>query len=217
MGRGRREVVCEPRVRIRVQHRSQPSEQLELGDRPKNMRIALRRLLLVLIVVHAACGATSTPTTSISSGLDFSIPDSWQVAAESLTPNLSHPREVVSLGTFRLRPGGPQCAQVPVNALHDLGATDSFVTLQERLDPIEADVRAFPNRPPFLMSLQGIDDVDAVECMNFDEREDLGTLRWLPFQESGRFFYLLIAIGRDASAERFEETVEVLDARGIAP
>lgn len=183
------------------------------------MRMNPQSLLLLAILTLAGCGAASAPTTSFNSEFGVSIPDSWQMASTTLTPNLSDPKEVLSVGTFSLRPGGPQCAQVPVNALHDLGPRDVFVTLHERLQLIEADTRAFPDPPSsFRSELRGVDDgVDAIECMDPIERDDLGALRWLRFQESGRFFYLLVAIGRDTPPDRFEETVGILDTMVINP
>jgi hypothetical protein len=76
----------------------------------------------------------------------FSIryPAAWERSMQSLTPGLTDPREIVSVGSYHMRPGGELCAHLPVNALEDLSPADAFLTVQERAQPHLAD---YPPRP----------------------------------------------------------------------
>jgi hypothetical protein len=76
----------------------------------------------------------------------FSIryPAAWERSIQSLTPGLTDPREIVSVGSYHMRPGGELCAHLPVNALEDLGPEDAFLTVQERAQP---HLAAYPPRP----------------------------------------------------------------------
>ena len=77
----------------------------------------------------AVAGAT---TTNAADGFSVTYPSDWSPASEILTPTLTDPREIFALGTYPLRPGGPNCAQYPVNAIEDLGPTDALIWLAER-------------------------------------------------------------------------------------
>jgi hypothetical protein len=66
-------------------------------------------------------------------GFEITYPADWYRADEILAPALTSPpqqlEEVLSLGTFPLRPGGVECPHVPVNALLDLGSDDVLVSI----------------------------------------------------------------------------------------
>ena len=49
--------------------------------------------------------------------LEVSYPNDWYRSEEPLTPYLGDPKEILSLGSYPLRPGGDRCAHHPVNAL----------------------------------------------------------------------------------------------------
>jgi hypothetical protein len=72
----------------------------------------------------------------------------WHRATRSLTPFLSHPHEIPTVGTGPLPVGGPHCAQAPVNALEALGATGALVSIQERA-PANADNSFSPRATRF--------------------------------------------------------------------
>jgi len=74
-----------------------------------------------------------------------SYPSGWHRASASLTPHLSDPHEILTVGTGRLPVGGPRCAQVPVSALEAVGATGALISVQERA-AANAD-NSFPARP----------------------------------------------------------------------
>src|SRR4051794_26016923 len=77
-----------------------------------------------------------TPTTAVmfrdaTNRFAVTYPRDWTRAETNLTPRLASPKEILSIGTYPLRPGGSNCAQVPVNALEDLGPADAFFTIEE--------------------------------------------------------------------------------------
>jgi hypothetical protein len=69
-------------------------------------------------------------------GFSVRYPKEWYLADERLTPNLGDPREILSVGTYRLRVGGERCAHFPVYALEDLGSDDAFISVFERSPPL---------------------------------------------------------------------------------
>lgn len=135
-------------------------------------------------------------------GLGVHVPEGWQVASQSLTPNLGDPREILSLGTAPMRPGG-SCAQQPVRALDALGPTDAFISIQER--------RSEAGNPPRPRSFQAkLEDrfFNIELCTDADDFKPY----WFAFNDAGRDFYLLAALGADASAQRTRQFWEVLDS-----
>ncbi len=142
--------------------------------------------------------------------LDFDLPEGWQVAESSLTPNLGDPREILSVGTFPMVAGGDTCAQVPESAMEALGPEDVLVSLQERS---QVDASSFGPRPvSFEPLLDGIDRGDAFECVDPSERADIGTLLWLPFRDDDRGFYLIVVMGTEVTDETRDQTVAMLDS-----
>lgn len=174
---------------------------------------------LVGLLILAACQTTSTPVADDwvefideENGLRISYPSDWVRAEDNLTPNLASPREVLSLGTFPLEPGGPGCANVPTNALIDLGPEDVFLTLQGRQPGPDSE-----DRPVFGPGV-GI-DMESLEfpyCLPEAERFEIGAMQWVHFSDAGRGFYLLVAIGRDTSAETVDQVWTVANSLVIA-
>jgi hypothetical protein len=137
-------------------------------------------------------------------GLEVSYPGDWYRSEESLTPSLGDPKEILSLGTYPLRPGGDRCAHYPVNALQDLGPDDAFVSLLERAEPYPAS--GYPPRPSRfeLPSESGTNGF----CVPYTRRLD----EWLAFSDAGRAFYLLVALGESASEETKTELLTILNS-----
>jgi len=137
-------------------------------------------------------------------GLEATYPSDWYRADERLTPNLGDPLEILSLGTYPLRPGGDRCAHFPVNALDDLGPDDAFISVLERAAPFPASDD--PPRPSRfeLPTDSGTDRF----CVVSDERRD----DWVPFSDAGRAFYLLVAVGDSASEETRTELLTILNS-----
>src|SRR5258707_14302926 len=101
------------------------------------------RLLALAVLVLATPGWVSFQTARYHYSVTY--PSSWHRASRSLTPHLSDPHEILTVGTGRLPVGGPRCAQVPVSALEAVGPTGALVSIQERA-PATAD-GGFPQRP----------------------------------------------------------------------
>ncbi len=99
-------------------------------------RIASSISALAGAFLVAACGGGDAPKRAASRqaahGITVTLPAGWRRAPSSLTPHLTDPHEVVAVGTYDLRYRRTDCAQIPGSALEDLGATDAFVTVQER-------------------------------------------------------------------------------------
>jgi hypothetical protein len=166
-----------------------------------------------LALAVAGCGAVSDASTgpgraARGDGIRYAIPTGWHAAATSLTPNLTNPREALSVGTGSL-PAGSRCAQFPSAALGALGSADALVTVQERLGSI---VR-FPARPR-RFSLPAANTSEAAQCAGAGASF---TSYWFEFRDNRRGFHVLIALGRAAPAARVHEALAVLDSLRITP
>jgi hypothetical protein len=138
----------------------------------------------------------------------FSIryPAGWIRATESLTPHLSDPREIVSIGTYTMRPGGELCEHLPANALEDIGPEDAFLSIEERAAP---HLAVYPARPTQFTLGKPNEDFDGVGCV----RDPNGLLQWwLSFRDGSRAFYALVALGKSASEETRQQLVETLNS-----
>lgn len=179
----------------------------------------VRRGCLALVVALSACGnqAAEPPraesVTDTVHGITVELPQDWQRATVSLTPHLTDPREVLSVGTFPLRYRETRCAQVPGSALEDLGPTDAFITLEERgLDP-GSDWPDFPPRPAHF-GPQGTDtNADAQPCSPGARF----TNYWFGFTDAGRHFHVLVAFGPNVTDARRGEAWRLLDSLKIDP
>jgi len=130
----------------------------------------------------------------------FSVeyPAGWTLAEEPLT-DLIDPREIVSIGTFPLRPGGaaPTDAFLPGNAIADMGPGDVFLTVQERRTPGTA--ARYPGRPAQFGPDAGCGSDPACPDGTSLGIEGLRAW-WIPFTDpsTGRAFYAFVAMGEDA-------------------
>ncbi|HET9311489.1 MAG TPA: hypothetical protein VFP41_09760 [Actinomycetota bacterium] len=130
----------------------------------------------------------------------FSVeyPAGWTLAEEPLT-DLIDPREIVSIGTFPLRPGGaaPTDAFLPGNAIADMGSSDVFLTVQERRTPGTASRN--PGRPAQFGPDAGCGSDPACPDGTSLGIEGLRAW-WIPFTDpsTGRAFYAFVAMGEDA-------------------
>jgi hypothetical protein len=165
---------------------------------------------------HGTTSTTRVPPTwttyrNDARGLTLSHPHDWFVAPQNLTPHLgdaNRPWEIVSLGTSpRLDPADHNCAHVPVNALENLGPTDAFISVQERRPPAN---EMTGHRPRRFGPESGIDgsQTEVVECLS---TPPAATFRWIPFAAAGREFYVIVAIGADATEQERDDAYRVLD------
>jgi len=176
------------------------------------------RLLLLGLVLLAGCGAEPaavtraperpgwTAFTDAAHGLDVRFPSDWHRARRSLTPALTDPAEVLTLATFPLRRGPHRwCAQVPEQALRDLGPRDVLLTLQERHGGGFGDAR--PTLGPATAT-------DFATCVH---REGAFEEHWTTFGRGGRSFRLYAALGREVTARRRAQLRGVVRSLRVRP
>ena len=135
-------------------------------------------------------------------GVKVEVPEGWSVAARSLTPHLGDPREILSLGTAPMSPGG-SCAQQPVRALDALSPTDAFISIQERRGEAGHPARPSSFRETLEDRFLNID-----LCTNMKDFKPY----WFAFSDANRDFHLLAALGTDASGKRTRQFWAVLDS-----
>lgn len=169
----------------------------------------------ILILALVACTPAPQPVpdhwvtfVDEENRIEVSHPPDWVRAHENLTPNLLDPREVLSIGSFRLRPSGPGCAQIPTHALIDMTPEDAFLTLQGGLSQPPADDRTVFGS----LSGVGMGQLEFPLCLPEGERSDIGEMRWIQFSDSERGFYLLVAIGSEASPETRDQIWDVANS-----
>jgi hypothetical protein len=145
-------------------------------------------------------------------GYAVSFPESWQRATETLTPELTEPREILALGTFPLSYGERDCAHVPKSALERMSEEDAFLTLQERGADPGAEWVDFPSRPARFAFEPGRSS-EAAYCVG-------GPVRfidhWFGFTDAERHFHVEVALGR-AAAELRQEAYRILDTLRFDP
>jgi hypothetical protein len=130
-------------------------------------------------------------------------PEGWNRSPETLTPHLDQAKELLSLGTYELSPGGDDCAEVPERAIENLGPTDAFITLQEA-----SSIADFPPRPSSFTAEDG-EVAGSAGCL--DNAEDISFLMFR-FEDEGRSFIVYTAIGNSASAQTRSEVWQIVDA-----
>jgi hypothetical protein len=144
-------------------------------------------------------------------GFSVRYPEDWHRSEEPLTPDLVDPHEILALGTFDLRPGGPNCAHLPVQALTDLGPDDGLIWLAERE---RGDISSYPARPAAFDPTSGTDTDESPECLDEPKRF---FHRWIAFQDEGRGLSALVAMGTEVSDQRRDDTWAILNALTIEP
>lgn len=150
-------------------------------------------------------------------GFTVEYPPTWH-RATALTPALADPVEILSLGTGDLSSGGHSCAQFPVAAPEAMSPTDAFVTVQERLSREGAGLRpgqpwdeaaGFPPRPDQFPPSDSKNVSEVVDCLAAPPVFDHW---WFAFNDAGRGFHVLVAIGTQASDQTRGQTWAILDS-----
>jgi hypothetical protein len=104
--------------------------------------------VLIVGLVLSSCGADTERRAAVDQGapagmtrfsderrgFEVMFPSGWMRAETVLTPMLSAPHEILSVGTVDPVPNDEwsACAQHPVETLQRVGPRDVFVTIQER-------------------------------------------------------------------------------------
>jgi len=187
------------------------------------MRVPVAVLLAGLILSSCGAGeprpapaAAAAPTgmtryTDERRGFAVTFPSDWRRADTILTPHLSAPREILSVGTVEPVPNGESsaCAQHPVATMERVGPRDVFVTIQERGEAISSEMRAGPPQ---------LDDAvpDASELPACIGHGVPFRTYWMPFQAGGRGFYANAAVGDDVTPAGRAELQAVLDSFDVS-
>lgn len=164
------------------------------GDRPDDA------------VIAGEGGDPSDPATDgpamPSSPSTWSIeePSGWQRAGRELMPNLGW--DSLTIATIPLEHGGERCAQVPEQALRDLGGEDALISIFFNVSPADS---ASP-WPSEVSDLPALENSDPAECA---DRSDL-EIRWAQVERAGVAFYVLVALGPDVSDAVREQTSSAL-------
>jgi hypothetical protein len=140
------------------------------------------------------------------------LPAGWQRAAESLTPDLSDPLEVLSVGTFPLRYRTVGCSHMPSSAMEDIGPRDAFITLMERGRDERSEWPEFPQRPGRFGPSLGAGS-EGIECVPGKPFRD----HWFGFTDAWRHFHTLVVFGPDAPPEVQDAAWRVLDSLVVDP
>lgn len=163
---------------------------------------------------------TTLPTTagdiqfvSDEHGFEITYPADWYRSDEILAPALTSPpqgiEEVLSLGTYPLRPGGAKCPHVPLNALLDLGSDDVLISIilgnQGTGDPWPA---AFGTSSFLPAPDAGDAPIDARTCSG---RSDLG-YHFGVFTLDGRQVQIFVALGDGVDDATRTQTWGILDS-----
>jgi hypothetical protein len=180
----------------------------------------MRPLCVLLAVLVVGCGAERTRPaaergapagltryTDERRGFEVTFPSSWRRARRVLTPALTEPREILSLGTVRPVVNGPasRCGQHPTSTLGRVGPRDVFLTIQERTNQLSSEMVP---APPRLADVTP-DRSETVQCLDRDV--PLKTY-WMPFRSGGRGFYANAAVGDDVTPRRRAQLQAVLDS-----
>jgi hypothetical protein len=204
------------------------------GARRRGARLVASVAVVVVFVAGVVWAATqigarhttapldsTTPAPTVyrddQDGLSVVVPPGWQVAAEPLNTWVSSPHEILSMGTYALRPGGHAVTdfQLPSLALEDLGPNDILIWVNEA-----GDASGFAERPARFEPSQpcGGDDWSRL-CPEPSGRSLRLTITgvhawWLGFADAGRGFYVFVGMGAQAYADpmRAQTPWEILDS-----
>jgi hypothetical protein len=143
-------------------------------------------------------------------GYTVTFPSSWHRARQSLTPDITDPKEILSLATFPLRTGDELCGGGgPLTRVQPSGA---LVTVQERGRGAYGGAD-FPPRPArFLPDPELPGRSTWPDCAERPGAPPLSILDyWFGFGDAGRAFHVLVAVGRSAPAGLRRDAFRILD------
>jgi hypothetical protein len=155
-----------------------------------------------------------TTTVSKSHGFTVSLPPAWQLSAESLTPDLLDPRELMSAATFPLAFRQGRCNHMPDGALRTMGPADGFVSLQERGGGRQASLAGFPHRRASFGASAEARPGDVTGCLGDSPHT---VAYWIPFSDANRRFYALVVLGARAPQRTRDEAFAILDRLHFDP
>jgi hypothetical protein len=185
------------------------------------------RAIAVLVAVSGAllatCGGQASPSVEDASsgdrttyrsakwGYTVSFPSEWRRARGRLSPKLTNPREILSLGTFPPRYRPTDCEAFAGSAQQDVGPRDAFLTIQESAgrspDVFSPRPRHFGPTTKAPGQLAAIEPIEPSSCPHSD-----ALVHWIPFRDAGREFYVLFAYGKSAPQDLRAEAYGILDS-----
>jgi hypothetical protein len=163
------------------------------------------RLLMLAFALLVGCGDSGDATTperprsAAAHGVEVQLEPGWHAARENLTPKLIRPKDLLSVGTFRMRHGG-ECSQLPSRAYSDMGARDGLITIMEHagrgsgFPPRPADFRLDARPGPF-------------ECA-----PSRLNAQQFQFRDAGRRFYAFVALGASGPQREVESILDSFSA-----
>jgi hypothetical protein len=182
--------------------------------------VAFVSLAFVLRAFRVVGGDVSGAATSTSGGgsstdvyfddvrLSVDVPTGWTVADHNITPWLSKPSEILSVGTFEMPvshdPGDPlRVSDAPVApaALAAMAGTDAFISVQAAGPTDQPD-----DRPPSFR------DMPARSCCSAQTGDYPFKWWWIPFIDGGRAYYLFVAVGNDANVATQDQAWAIADS-----
>lgn len=140
-------------------------------------------------------------------GFEIQYPDGWRHAPQDLIPDLTDPREVVTVSDGEMPAGSDQGCPVPAEAMQSIADDGVLVTVQHAgpVDRFPAD--ELSDKPePFRLE-DGTSNVPHIDC----GRDDATTV-WFAFQTDGHAVYALMTLGQQAGDEQVDQALAVLDS-----
>lgn len=140
------------------------------------------------------------------------MPSGWQRARGSLTPNITSPREILTLATVRLDGASPDnyCRPWEEAQLPEFSKPDALVTIQEGgRGSLRLNHRSYPPRPERFRPEQFKGGSTLTACF---VRDLPVTDHWFGFGDAGRAFHVLVIVGRSAPERVRREAWEILDS-----
>ena len=136
----------------------------------------------------------------------MTLPAGWHRARRNLTPQLTEPREILSVATYPLRyKRRARCGigGCPTPALNGFQATDILVSIQERMHARAVRARTWrsisADTSGSLARIPGSCPGDRVAWYAFEA-----------FAQAGRNLYVLAVVGKRAPARAREELKQLL-------
>jgi hypothetical protein len=185
--------------------------------------------LAAFAVLLIGCGSESRPDRPVQAsaewtveidrdhGFSVELPSGWTRAAGKITPQITDPLEILTVGTLPIAGADPHgvCEPGSQPALPAFTEQDALVTLQEsgrgalRINPL-----SHPPRPDHFRPESFPHGSTFTDCFVGDlPVED----HWFGFADAGRAFHVLVIIGRAAPRHVRDEAWSILDRLRFDP
>jgi hypothetical protein len=185
--------------------------------------------MAALALATAGCGAQVSPGSSPANGSEWSthrdqargyevgVPSGWQRASGSLTPNITSPREILTLATVRLHGASPDnyCRPWDEAQLPEFSERDALVTIQEGgRGSLTLNYKSYAARPEHFRPEHFRGGSTFTRCF---VRDLPVSDHWFGFSDAGRAFHVLVIVGRSAPERVRRQAWEILDSLRFDP